>query len=161
MSRGCFLMLEALNTSETSVNAYQSVRHNIPKDVRLRNMQVAWADTHVSRGIQTWDSSVCEAEVCDRTWFNHRCQLQQILNWRWQWKEFRKFEIPTATVMKISVFWNVAPCRRLHNDRLIILMEEAVRSSETSVVDCMVQYSRMQPSSYFGKTFELRGLPWL
>jgi hypothetical protein len=31
------LMMKAVNTSETSVNLYQTTRRNIPEDIHLRN----------------------------------------------------------------------------------------------------------------------------
>jgi hypothetical protein len=46
------------------------------------------------------------------------------------------FEVLTATSMKMAVFWDVAPCILVHTDRrfsVMILMMEAVSSSETSV----------------------------
>jgi hypothetical protein len=45
-----------------------------------------------------------------------------------------RFQVLTAVGMKVSVFWDVAPCSHVEVDRrFIALMMEAVRTSETSV----------------------------
>jgi hypothetical protein len=43
------------------------------------------------------------------------------------------FQVLTAASMKMTAFWDIAPCSLVDVDRLIALMTEAVRTSETSV----------------------------
>jgi hypothetical protein len=43
-----------------------------------------------------------------------------------------RFEVLTALSMKMAVFWIVAPCSLVEVCRLVALMMEAARTSETS-----------------------------
>jgi hypothetical protein len=62
-----------------------------------------------------------------------------------------RFQILTATSMKMAVFWDVAPCSLVIltdvSEEFTVLMMEAVSTSETSVsTDETAQHPRRQPS---------------
>jgi hypothetical protein len=44
------LMMEAVNTSETSVNFYETTQHNIPEDIHIQDKKL-----FMQRGIQQTD----------------------------------------------------------------------------------------------------------
>jgi hypothetical protein len=56
------LMIEETSTSETSVNAYQNTRRNIPEDSHRRTRRPQFSDVHGLRGVKT-EVPVVSAEM--------------------------------------------------------------------------------------------------